>query len=320
MGQLIDGEWQAGTIQADKDGRWRRSASLLRNWVTTDGSPGPSGKGGFKAERDRYHLYVAWNCPWAHRTLLFHCLKQLEGIISLSYAAPRRTDQGWVFEPAGEFVDHLFGAAALYEIYTRSQPDYTGRVTVPVLWDKATHTIVSNESADIIRMLNTAFVDIAPETPNYYPVDRAATIDAWNQRIYDTVNNGVYKAGFSSAQAVYTEAAIAVFETLDAIEHQLSQTRYLIGDTLTEADWRLFPTLARFDVAYYSAFKCNRNRIIDYPNLWAYARELYQFPGISETVRFDVYRQGYHSPSPQRNPHGIVPLGPEIDWSIPHHR
>lgn len=320
MGRLIDGIWQAGPIQAAKDGRWQRSASHLRNWITPDGSPGVTGKGGFKAERDRYHLYVAWNCPWAHRTLLFHHLKQLAGMVSVSYVLPHRTDHGWVFEQQGEFQDDLFGARALHEVYTRSLPNYTGSVTVPVLWDKATNTLVNNESADIIRMLNQAFHTIAPDTPDYRPPTLVTEIDSWNQHIYATVNNGVYKAGFASTQAAYEEAVLSVFETLDAIEHQLSQTRYLTGEVLTEADWRLFPTLVRFDVAYYSAFKCNLRRIVDYPNLWNYARELYQMPGIAETVKFDIYRRGYHSTSPLRNPQGIVPLGPRVDWSVPHTR
>ena len=320
MGRLVDGIWHSGSIQAAKDGRWQRSASRLRNWITPDGSPGSSGSGGFEAEPGRYHLYVAWNCPWAHRTLLFHTLKQLEGIVSLSYVAPRRTEQGWVFEPDGEFKDDLFNATALHQLYVCSQADYTGSVTVPILWDKATNTIVSNESADIVRMFNRAFTRVAPNTADYRPTALQTDIEAWNTLIYSTVNNGVYKAGFATTQAAYEEAAIAVFATLDKIEHQLGKTRYLLGATLTEADWRLFPTLARFDVAYYSAFKCNHKRLIDYPNVWGYARELYQMPGIAATVRFDVYQQGYHSASSLRNPYGIVPLGPAIDWSKPHQR
>ncbi|MEL6321497.1 MAG: glutathione S-transferase family protein [Cyanobacteria bacterium J06626_14] len=320
MGRLIDGAWHTGSIQAGKDGRWQRSASLLRNWITPDGAPGISGHGGFKAEGDRYHLYVAWNCPWAHRTLLFRQLKQLNDIISVSVVAPRRTDQGWVFEPTGEFSDDQFDSEALHEIYTRSQPDYTGSVTVPVLWDKATHTIVSNESADIIRMFNSAFATLAPPTLDYRPVALVEAIDDWNQHIYDTLNNGVYKAGFAATQEAYETAANKVFETLDTIEHQLSKTRHLLGDRPTEADWRLFPTLVRFDVAYYGAFKCNLKRLIDYPNLWGYARDLYQVTGIAQTVKFDVYRKGYYSPSNLRNPYGIVPLGPALNWHIPHGR
>ena len=320
MGRLIDGVWQTGSIKAGKDGRWQRSASLLRNWITPDGSPDITGRGGFKAERDRYHLYVAWNCPWAHRTLIFRQLKQLTDIVDVSVVAPLRTDQGWVFESTGEFCDRLLGAEALHEIYTRSQPDYTGSVTVPLLWYKATQTIVSNESADIIRMFNSAFSALTPATPDYRPAALVSEIDAWNSRIYNTVNNGVYKAGFATVQEAYEVAATSVFETLDAIEQQLSKTRYLLGEEPTEADWRLFPTLVRFDVGYYSAFKCNLKRLIDYPNLWAYARDLYQTPGIAQTVKFDIYRKGYHSASPLRNPHGIVPLGPTIDWEIPHER
>lgn len=321
MGMLVEGVWREDEqIRAGSDGRWQRSASLSRNWVTRDGQPGPKGKGGFKAEAGRYHLYVAWNCPWAHRTLIFRQLKQLQGVIGVSFVAPRRTNQGWMFEPGEQFQDDLFGAIALHEIYTRSNPRYTGRVTVPVLWDKETNTIVSNESADIIRMLNAAFSEIAPGTPDYVPADLRPQIAAWNARIYETVNNGVYKAGFATTQEAYEEAFFPLFETLDAIDQQLGQTRYLLGDRQTEADWRLFPTLVRFDTAYYGAFKCNLRRLVDYPNLWPYARELYQVPGIAETVNFETYRRGYYSPSKLRNPFGIVPVPPDVDFSVPHGR
>lgn len=320
MGYLLNGDWQTGQIQSKASGHWQRSASLLRNWITPDGSPGISGRGGFNAEPDRYHLYVAWNCPWAHRTLLFRLLKHLNSVITVSFVVPRQTDQGWVFDNAGEFADDLFGVAALYEIYTRSESGYTGSVTVPVLFDKVTHSIVSNESADIVCMFNSAFSDVSPAAADYRPAALIEDINSWNDRIYNTVNNGVYKAGFSTTQSAYETAVTQLFETLSEIEHKLGRHRYLLGDILTEADWRLFPTLARFDVAYYSAFKCNLKRLTDYPNLWGYARDLYQMPGISQTVRFDIYRRGYHSPSPMRNPCGIVPLGPIVDWTVPHRR
>ena len=322
MGMLIDGVWHPeDQPTARSDGRWERSASLLRNWITADGSPGPTGQGGFKAEAGRYHLYVAWNCPWAHRTLLMRQAKELVDIIDVSVAAPRRTDQGWVFDDASGYLDQLFGSSSLHEVYSRSRPGgYTGRSTVPVLWDTQTKTIVSNESADIVRMCNDAFVGIAPETADLYPVELRVEIDAWNERIYNTVNNGVYRAGFSTTQAAYEEVVVQVFETLDAIEQQLEKRRYLLGDRLTETDWRLFPTLVRFDVAYFGAFKCNIRRVIDYPNLWAYTRELYQMPGIADTVKPDIYKQGYYSPSKLRNPLGIVPVGPQIDFWEPHGR
>lgn len=320
MGYLLSGDWQTGQSQSKESGPWQRSASLLRNWITPDGSPGVSGRGGFKVECDRYHLYVAWNCPWAHRTLLFRLLKQLKSIISISFVAPRRTDQGWVFDNTTEFTDNLFGTTALRKIYTRSQSDYTGSVTVPLLWDRVTDSIVSNESADIVRMFKSAFRDISPPTPDYRPSALIEDIEHWNNRIYNTVNNGVYKAGFASTQSAYDTAVTELFKTLSEIEDRLGGHRYLLGDTLTEADWRLFPTLVRFDVAYCSAFKCNLKTLTDYPNLWGYARDLYQMPGISQTVKFDIYRRGYHSPSPMRNPHGIVPLGPIVAWDTPHRR
>ena len=310
MGWLIGGVWHEDEqISANKDGNWKRSASILRNWVTNDGA------GGFKAEAGRYHLYAAWNCPWAHRALLFRKLKQLEDIVSVSYVLPRRNSQGWVFEPEGEFKDNLFNYTALHQVYTRGHSEYTGRVTVPVLWDRQTETIVSNESADIIRMFNRAFVDIAPETSDYVPKSLKSEIDAWNQHIYDTVNNGVYKAGFATTQEAYEKAVYPLFATLDAIEEQLSKYCYLISDRPLETDWRLFPTLMRFDVAYYGAFKCNLKRLIDYPKLWTYTRKLYQTPGIAETVKLDIYRKGYYSPSQLRNPFGIVPVMPKLNFT-----
>ncbi len=322
MGKLLDGKWVDDDVSAaDADGKFQRSKALLRNWVTADGAPGPSGEGGFKAEAGRYHLYIAINCPWAHRAAIFRRLKGLEDAISLSVCAPRRTDQGWVFDPADDrYRDGLLGKEALHQVYTAGISDYSGRVTMPVLWDKQRGTIVSNESAEIIRMFNNAFLGVAGNDTDFHPPDLAEEIDALNETIYATVNNGVYRAGFARSQEAYDEAATALFATLNDLDQRLSRSRYLLGDRPTEADWRLFPTLARFDVAYYGAFKCNLKRLIDYPNLWPYARELYQWPGIAETVDFGIYKRGYFSRSPLRNPHGIVPKGPAIDFSEPHGR
>ena len=305
-------------------GEWERQKSTVRNWITPDGAPGPTGEGGFAAEAGRYHLYVAWNCPWAHRSLLARNFKKLDDLITISAARPNRTEQGWVYDEDGEFSDRLMGVAALHEVYAADPEPYTGRVTVPVLWDRTRKCMVSNESADIVRMLNTAFEDITQATPDLYPEGARETIDAWNARIYATVNNGVYRAGFASTQEAYEEAAYEVFETLDAIDAHLAKQRFLAGDRFTEADLRLFPTLARFDVAYHYAFRCNLRRISDYEHLWPYAREIYQMPGVAETVRFAIYKQGYFSKSEKRNPLGIVPIGPalgrDIDWDEPHGR
>ncbi|MFQ5622954.1 MAG: glutathione S-transferase family protein [Paracoccaceae bacterium] len=318
MGLMIEGRYLADdpAPDTDADGAFRRARSSIRNWITPDGSPGPTGEGGFAPAPGRYHIMAAWNCPWAHRALLTLTFKNLHGQIGVSYARPRRTDQGWVYDPDGEFADPLFGVTALHETYARAVPPYTGRLTVPLLWDKQTDRAVSNESADVIRMLNRRFKG----GPDLCPDDLVEDIDRWNARIYRNVNNGVYRAGFARTQAAYDAAVAEVFETFDAIEDQLGRTRYLTGERFTEADLRLFPTLARFDVAYHYAFKCNIRRLIDYPNLWAYARDIYQMPGVAATVRFNVYKQGYFSPSEFRNPLGIVPAGPEIDWNEPHGR
>ncbi len=316
MGKLVDGQWITDEIAAAApDGRWTRAETLYRNWLTADGSPGPDGQPGFRAEPDRYHLYVAWNCPWAHRTLLARAFKRLEALLPISICAPRRTDQGWVFADDPAFADKLYGSHSLHEVYTRGDPSASGRVTVPVLWDLDTERIVSNESADIVRMLDTAFVDCAPQAPRLYPADLAGDIDRWNALIHPKLNNGVYRAGFATSQAAYDEAVTDVFETLDTIEAQLARTAYLTGDRVTEADLRLFPTLARFDVAYFGAFKCNIRRLIDYPNLWRFARAIYALPGVADTVKLDLYKRGYFSPSPKRNPHGIVPGGPAVDFA-----
>ena len=322
MGIMIDGTWQVDEPPAaGADGRFVRATTSFRDWVTADGRPGPSGEGGFEAEAGRYHLYAAISCPWAHRTLLMRKLKGLEHTIGLSLVAPRRTDQGWVFEPAGSFADRLLGSQALHEIYRLARADYTGRVTVPVLFDRARRTIVNNESAEIIRMLNAAFGAFATTTSDdTYPEALRPEIDALNELIYRTVNNGVYRAGFAQSQAAYEEAFDELFATLDLLEERLSSRRYLLGDRLTEADLRLFPSLIRFDVAYHGAFKCNLKRLVDYPNLWGYVRELYQSPGVAETVDLEIYKQGYYARSALRNPLGIVPKGPAIDLAEPHGR
>lgn len=306
MSKMINGEWltEGDIAIVSSTGEYQREDSVLRNWI---------GQAPYPAARGRYHLYVAYNCPWAHRTLIFRTLKHLEEVISVSVVKPRRTDQGWVFGD-DEYHDQLFSNASLHEIYRRALNDYTGRVTVPVLFDKQTETIVSNESAEIIRMLNCEFNEFTDCQQDYYPESLRREIDKWNDKIYSTVNNGVYRAGFASTQQAYESAVREVFSTLDEIEAHLEQHQFLLGDQITEADWRLFPTLARFDVAYHGAFKCNLKRLIDYPRLWRYARQLYHHNGIAATVKIDLYKQGYYSPSVNRNPLGIVPLGPLIDW------
>lgn len=306
MGVMIEGVFHVEDPGPDTNegGAFKRAAATIRH----DVPDAPWAEG-------RFHLYAAWNCPWAHRVLLVRTLKKLERFITVAYARPRRTDQGWIYDPDGEYVDDLFGIHGLHEAYAKSPTPYTGRLTVPLLWDRTTNAPVSNESADLVR----AFGKLS-EGPDLYPDGLAEQIDDWNARIYPKLNNGVYRAGFSRTQEAYEAGYRDVFETLDQIEEQLGKTRYLCGDRFTEADLRLFPTLVRFDVAYHGAFKCNKKRIIDYPNLWGYAREIFQMTGVAQTVRFDVYKQGYYSPSPLRNPLGIVPLGPEIDWTVPHGR
>ncbi|MEM7438928.1 MAG: glutathione S-transferase C-terminal domain-containing protein [Pseudomonadota bacterium] len=303
MGVLIDGTWQVEDPRTKEagDGSFKRVNSTVRDWIAPE--PMPPG---------RLHLFVAWNCPWAHRAMLLRVVKGLEPEIDISYAAPRRNDQGWVFEPDGEFADTLFGGEALHQVYGRIDPAYTGPATTPLLWDGGAGRAVSNESADILRMLNAAFRDHGPDLAPESLVDQ---IDAWNAEIHPKLNNGVYRAGFARTQEAYEAGYMDVFETLDRIEAHLGDHRYLCGETITEADLRLFPTLVRFDVAYHGAFKCNRNRLIDMPNLWRYARELYALPAVADTVRFQVYKNGYYSKSELRNPLGIVPLGPDVDWT-----
>ena len=323
MGLLVDGQWQDRWYDTDKTGgRFERSASKLRNWVTPDGAPGPSGEGGFKAEPGRYHLYVAYACPWAHRTLIYRALKGLEDMISVSVVDWFMGENGWTFKDRGEDIvgDDLFSKDFLYQVYLKSEPDYSGRVTVPVLWDKQTGRIVSNESAEIIRMFNSAFDDIGAKPGDWYPEDKRDEIDALNARIYETVNNGVYRSGFATTQEAYEEAVRPLFESLDWIEGILTETRFLTGGTPTEADWRLLPTLLRFDLVYHGHFKCNIRRIEDYPNLSGYMRELYQWPGIADTCNFDHAKKHYYASHESVNPTRIVPVGPDLDLERPHGR
>ena len=299
-----------------------RSKSAFRNWVTKDGSAGPSGDGGFKAEAGRYHLYVSLACPWAHRTLIFRELMGLQDAISVDIVDYHMSENGWEFKKRdGATGDSLMGKDYLHQVYTEADPHYTGRVTVPVLWDKQKKTIVSNESAEIIRMFNSAFEDIAdPAAPDFYPEGLKKEIDEINDLVYRTVNNGEYKAGFATEQDVYEENVGALFDTLDKLEDRLSKQRYLVGDTLTEADWRLFTTLVRFDPVYVGHFKCNIRRIADYPNLYGYLRELYQVPGVAGTVDFLHIKNHYYGSHGTINPTGIVPVGPDMDLDAPHGR
>ena len=322
MGLLVDGAWQDRWYDTSRTGgKYVRKASQFRNWVTPDGSPGPSGKGGFKAEGDRYHLYVSYACPWAHRTLIFRKLKGLENLIPISVVHWLMGERGWNFESGdGVIPDPIFQSQYLHQIYTQADAHYTGRVTVPVLWDRQTQTVVNNESSEIIRMFNSAFDGVGAKPGDYYPEDLRDEIDRLNERIYDTVNNGVYKSGFATTQAAYEEAVQPLFDTLDFLEERLATSRYLVGDRLTEADWRLFPTLVRFDPVYVGHFKCNIRRIVDYPNLWGYVRELYQMPGIADTVNFFHIKHHYYQSHTGINPTRIVPMGPEINWLAPHGR
>lgn len=304
MGVMIEGVYHAEDPGPDTTlgGTFERAKSTIRDWITPDGP--------FAPEPGRYHLYAAWNCPWAHRVLLTRVILGLDDAISVSYAKPRRTSDGWVFDDSGPFSDPELGATALHEVYARQSPPYTGRITVPILWDRKTEQIVSNESADLARMLGTF------GGTNITPTAHLAEIDRWNELIYRALNNGVYRAGFARTQAAYDAAVAEVFKTLDTLDNHLATRDWVVGEGLTEADIRLFPTLARFDVAYHYAFKCNLRRLVDYPNLWAYARRIYHLPGVADTVRFDIYKAGYFSPSELRNPLGIVPAGPLVDWSL----
>ncbi|MEJ6393414.1 glutathione S-transferase family protein [Gymnodinialimonas sp. 2305UL16-5] len=323
MGLLIDGDWHDTWYDTKSSGgAFKRSEAQFRNWITTDGSAGPSGTAGYKAESGRYHLYVSHACPWANRTLIFRALKGLEDHIDVSVVHPDMMSNGWHFgtDFEGATGDKLFGFDFAHQIYTKAQPGVTTRVTVPILWDKQTNNIVSNESSEIIRMFNSAFNDITGNSEDYYPQRHRARIDEINARIYSDINNGVYKSGFATTQTAYDKAVSALFQSLDWIEDLLSRNRYLTGAQVTEADWRLFTTLVRFDPVYHLHFKCNRKRLIDYPNLWAYTRELYQWPGVSGTINFDHIVRHYHYSHESINPHRIIPINPEIDWSAPHGR
>jgi putative glutathione S-transferase len=323
MGQLVDGTWVTQSLAAlSKGGAFKRANATWRNWITADGAPGPSGDGGFKAEAGRYHLFVSYACPWAHRALIFRKLKGLEDLISVSAVHPDMLDDGWSFETDdhGASGDTLYGNRFLRDIYLRADPNATTRVTVPVLWDKERETIVSNESAEIIRMFNSAFDHITGNTLDFWPESLRDAIAPVNDRIYDTLNNGVYKAGFASTQEAYEAAVRPLFETLDWLEARLSTSRYLMGDRVTEADWRLFPTLVRFDKVYHGHFKCAYARIVDYPNLWGYLRELYQWPGVAETVNFDHIVRHYHYSHESINPNRIVPFAAEPAFDAPHGR
>ena len=323
MGQLVEGVWHDEWYDTESSGgRFQRTTTSWRNWVTADGSAGPSGEGGFPAESGRYHLYVSLACPWAHRALIFRALKGLAPHIGVSVVHPDMLSDGWTFATdfPGATGDDLFGLPFLRDIYLKADPRASGRVTVPVLWDKAQGTIVSNESAEIIRMMNSAFDGLTGNRDDYWPQDLRDQIETLNSRIYDTVNNGVYKAGFATSQAAYDEAVVPLFQSLDWLEDLLSANRYLTGDRLTEADWRLFTTAVRFDPVYHTHFKCNHAWLREYPNLWVWTRELYQMPGVAETVDFAHIVRHYHYSHDTINPHRIIPINPTIDWDEPHDR
>ncbi|MEZ5652378.1 MAG: glutathione S-transferase family protein [Burkholderiaceae bacterium] len=322
MGLLVEGRWQDRWYDTEgNEGRFERTEATWRGAVTADGRPGPDGRS-FPAQAGRYHLYVSYACPWAHRTLITRALKGLEPMIGVSFVHWLMADDGWTFapDPDGVVGDSLYGLDLLYQLYQRADPGFTGRVTVPVLWDTHEQTIVSNESSEIIRMLNSAFDALGATSVDIYPEPLRADIDRWNERIYATVNNGVYRAGFATRQKAYEEAVGPLFDTLDALESHLGGHRYLVGPAPTEADWRLLPTLLRFDIVYHGHFKCNLRRLVDYPHLWAYTRELYQWPGVADTCRFDHAQRHYYESHRNINPTGIVPAGPILDRLRPHGR
>ncbi|WP_008310317.1 glutathione S-transferase family protein [Leptolyngbya sp. PCC 6406] len=324
LGKLIDGKWTTEWTERDDSGQFKRMPTLFHDWITADGSSG------FKAEPGRYHLYVSLGCPWAHRTVLLRSLKGLQDVISLSIVDPVISDQGWKFsERWGSIPDSLYGADYLWQIYTRAKADYSGRVTVPVLWDKEAQTIVNNESRQIIQMLNSEFNEFAafPDSRSdpfrnrdFYPEALRSAIDAAMDAIYQPINNGVYRSGFAASQAAYNGAVTELFEALNHWEEVLGQQRYLVGDPITLADWCLFTTLFRFDLAYHGLFKTNLKRLVDFPNLWAYCRDLYQQPGVAEWCSTEHVKQLYYAGLPELNPSGIVPTGPEIDYGLAHGR
>ncbi len=320
MGLLVDGKWQDRWYDTDsRQGHFVRKAAQFRNWVTTDGSAGPRGKPGFKAEPGRYHLYVSLACPWANRTLIFRHIKGLEEMIGLSVVHWLMAEHGWTFQAGDDVIpDPINQAEFMHQVYTLADPEYSGRVTVPVLWDKKNHTIVSNESSEIIRMFNSAFDAVGALPGDYYPEDLREAIDKINERVYRCVNNGVYKAGFATTQEAYEEAVVPLFETLGWLEGLLSNQRYLMGDRLTEADWRLFTTLIRFDSVYVGHFKCNVRRLVEYPRLWSYTRDLFQHEGVADTINMHHIKHHYYVSHTAINPTGVVPLGPELDLYEPY--
>ncbi len=322
MGLLVDGIWHDKWYDTKSSaGKFIREDAQFRNWITEDGDPGPTGTGGFEAERDRYHLYLSLACPWAHRTLIFRTLKGLGDIIGITVVHPHMLENGWEFETTKDATnDAVNGFSYLYQVYTEADPEYSGRVTVPLLWDKKTRTIVSNESSEIIRMFNSAFDRVTGNSLDFYPRELRAEIDAVNERVYAKVNNGVYRAGFATTQEAYESAFDELFETLDWLDARLRTQRYLVGGQITEADWRLFTTLIRFDAVYHGHFKVNLKRIEDYPNLSEYRRELYQVSGVSETVNFDHIKRHYYVSQRTINPTRIVPKGPLLDLDRPHGR
>lgn len=322
MGLLVEGHWRDQWYDTkNTGGAFKREQAQLRNWITQDGQAGPSGKDGFKAESNRYHLYVSLACPWAHRTLIFRSLKKLESHISVSVVSPDMLENGWTFnKEEGSSGDDIYRFDYLHQIYTKNIENYSGRVIVPVLWDKQQHCIVSNESSEIIRMLNSAFDHITGDTQNFYPEAKQREIEEVNEFVYDNINNGVYRAGFATTQEAYAEAYQLLFNALDQIEQVLAQSRYLVGDQITEADWRLFTTLIRFDAVYHGHFKCNRQRVEDYQNISQYVRELYQWPGVADTVNFLHIKRHYYFSHNMINPTRIVPVGPEINYFTPHNR
>lgn len=323
MGQLIDGVWHDTWYDTRATGgHFKRTTSQFRHWVTPDGAPGSTGEGGFEAQPDRYHLYVSLACPWAHRTLIMRQLKGLQEHIGVSVVHPLMLDHGWTFgiDFPDATGDSLYQHEFLYQLYLHAKSDYSGRVTVPVLWDKERHTIVSNESADILRMFNSAFDAVGAKSGDYYPPALRTEIDALNEWIYPTINNGVYKAGFATTQSAYDEAVTGVFDALDSLETRLAQQRYLTGNQLTEADIRLWTTLLRFDPVYHTHFKCDKRRLADYPNLFGFLRDIYQIPSIADTVNMAHIRHHYYRSHGTINPHGIISIGPDSDLNAPHGR
>lgn len=321
MGMLIKGELVDNWLEKEIDeGEFKRMESTFRNWITPDGNAGPTGTDGFNAEANRYHLYVSKACPWAHRTVIFRKLMQLQDIIGLSIVEAEMLEGGWTFSDDGDYIDHLHTYKFMYEVYTRADVNFTGQITVPVLWDKKRNTIVNNESSEIIRMLNSAFNELTGNKTDYYPETLRCKIDKVNQPIYDNINNGVYRCGFANTQPAYEKAFDRLFNELANVENILSENRYLLGKQLTEADWRLFTTLVRFDAVYVGHFKCNLQRISDYPNLSNYLRDLYQMPGIAETVDINYIKRHYYYSHTTINPTQVIPKGPALDFDSPHNR